>query len=172
MSFRSTLALMAALALLFPTAASVQAQDAAQPAPAPSAAYSGPRVKIAVLNFSTRGLTSSWWGQFEPGVALSDLVTDELVNSNRFNVLDRTHIDATLSEHQLAASGEVDPQSAISAGHLLGARYLIVGNILQLDQTGQSGAALGSVLPGILGAAAGALSTHRVTIKVSVHVVD
>ena len=146
--------------------------SAASPVPVQSPNYSGPRLKIAVLNFSTRGLTSNWYGQFEPGVALSDLVTDELVNKNEFNVLDRTHIDSTLSEHQLAASGEVDPQTAISAGHLTGARYLIVGNILQLDQTGRSGGGLGGLMPGIIGAAAGAISTHRVTIKVAVHVVD
>ncbi len=142
------------------------------PAPAPTAAYTGPRPKMAVLNFSTRGLTSNWWGNFEPGVALSDLVTDELVNSNRFNMLDRSHLDATLSEHQLAASGEVDPQSAITAGHLLGARYLLVGNILQLDQTGASGGGLGGILPGYAGAAAAGVHTHRVTIKVAVHVLD
>lgn len=139
-------------------------------ATAPLAAQTRP--KIAVLNFSTKGLTSDWYGSFQPGVALSDLVTDELVNGNRFNVLDRTHLDATLSEHQLAASGEVDPQSAITAGHLTGARYLVTGNILQLDQTGQSNAAAGSLLPGIAGAIAGGASTHRVTIKVAVRVVD
>jgi curli biogenesis system outer membrane secretion channel CsgG len=154
------------------TAASRAQESQASSPPTQSATYSGPRLKIAVLNFSTRGLTSNWFGQFEPGVALSDLVTDELVNKNDFNVLDRTHIDSTLSEHQLAASGEVDPQTAISAGHLTGARYLVVGNILQLDQTGSSGGGLGGLVPGILGAAAGAIHTHRVTIKVAVHVVD
>jgi curli biogenesis system outer membrane secretion channel CsgG len=157
----------------FGAGAPAKAQESqGSPPPAQSATYTGPRLKIAVLNFSTRGLTSNWFGQFEPGVALSDLVTDELVNKNEFNVLDRTHIDSTLSEHQLAASGEVDPQTAISAGHLTGARYLVVGNILQLDQTGRSGGGLGGLMPGILGAAAGAISTHRVTIKVAVHVVD
>ncbi len=127
---------------------------------------------MAVLNFSTQGLTSDWYGSFQPGVALSDLVTDRMVNDGRFSVVDRTHLSATLGEHQLGASGEVDPQSAITAGKMIGARYLIIGNILQFDQTGQSGASAGSYLPGIVGAAAGSVSTHRVTIKVAVRVID
>jgi curli biogenesis system outer membrane secretion channel CsgG len=132
----------------------------------------GPRPTVAVLDFSTHGLTSDWWGAFEPGVALSDLLTDRMVNDGRFNVLDRTHLSSTLGEHQLAASGEVDPQTAITAGRMTGARYLISGNILQLDQTGASGANAGSLLPGVFGAAAGGVSTHRVTIKVAVRVID
>ncbi len=105
-------------------------------------------------------------------MALSDLLTDRLVNEGHFNVLDRTHLSSTLGEHQLAASGEVDPQTAITAGRMIGARYLVTGNILQLDQTGASGANAGSLLPGWVGAAAGGVSTHRVTIKVAVRVID
>ncbi|MFY9859783.1 MAG: CsgG/HfaB family protein [Candidatus Cybelea sp.] len=141
-------------------------------APLTVAAQSGPRPPIAVLDFSTQGLTSDWYGNFKPGVALSDLLTDQMVNGGRFNVLDRTHLSSTLGEHQLAASGEVDPASAIKAGQLVGAHYLVTGNIIQLDQTGQSGASAGSLLPGPFGAAAGGVSTHRVTIKVAVRVID
>jgi curli biogenesis system outer membrane secretion channel CsgG len=132
----------------------------------------GTRPSVAVLDFSTNGLTNSWWGAFQPGVALSDLLTDKMVNSGKFNVLDRTHLSSTLGEHQLAASGEVDPQTAISAGRMTGARYLVTGNILQLEQTGQSGANAGSYLPWPYSAAAGSVNTHRVTIKVAVRVID
>ena len=130
------------------------------------------RPPIAVLNFSTQGLTSDWYGNFQPGVALSDLLTDRMVNGGQFNVLDRTHLSSTLGEHQLGASGEVSPESAITAGHMVGARYLVTGNILQLDQTAGSSAGASSWLPGVVGAAAGGVSTHRVTIKVAVRVID
>ncbi|HZY96954.1 MAG TPA: CsgG/HfaB family protein [Candidatus Cybelea sp.] len=132
----------------------------------------GARTSVAVLDFSTAGLTSNWWGAVQPGVALSDLLTDKMVNGGHFNVLDRTHLSSTLGEHQLAASGEVDPQTAISAGRMTGARYLITGNILQLDQTGASTANAGSFLPWPASAAAGSVNTHRVTIKVAVRVID
>ncbi|HVR47349.1 MAG TPA: CsgG/HfaB family protein [Candidatus Binatia bacterium] len=136
------------------------------------AQQTGPRPSIAVLDFNTNGLTSNWYGSFQPGVALSDLLTDRMVNAGHFNVLDRTHLSSTLGEHQLGASGEVDPQSAITAGKMTGARYLVTGNILQLDQTGQSGANAGSFLPYPFSAAAGSVNTHKVTIKVAVRVID
>lgn len=149
---------------------------AAAAACAPLAAHAqqtaSSRPSVAVLDFSTKGLSSDWWGSFEPGVALSDLLTDRMVNDGRFNVVDRSHLNSTLGEHQLAASGEVDPQTAVTAGKMVGAHYLVTGNILQLDQTGQSGANAGSLLPGVFGAAAGGVSTHRVTIKVAVRIID
>jgi curli biogenesis system outer membrane secretion channel CsgG len=151
--------LPALAALAITINATVAAQAAGQP-------------KVAVLDFSTVGLTSNWYGNFEPGVALSDLVTDQMVNGGKFDVLDRKNIDSTLAEHNLGQSGEVDPASAASAGRLVGARYLISGNILQLDHTGHSGGGAGGILPGFIGAAAGAVSSDRVTLKVAVRVVD
>lgn len=136
----------------------------------PAAGAAGPRV--AVLDFSTVGLTSNWWGNFQPGVALSDLVTDQLVNSGKFDVLDRKNLDSTLTEHKLNASGAVDPTTAIAAGRLVGARYLISGNVIQFDHTGSSGGSLGGFIGGLAGAAAGSIRNDRVTIKVTVRVVD
>lgn len=150
----------------------IAAALAAAPLSVAAQQTAGARPSVAVLDFSTQGLTSDWWGAFQPGVALSDLLTDRMVNGGQFNVVDRSHLSATLGEHQLAASGEVDPRTAISAGRLVGAHYLITGNILQLDQTGASGASAGSYLPNWVGAAAGSVNTHRVTIKVAVRVID
>jgi curli biogenesis system outer membrane secretion channel CsgG len=124
-----------------------------------------------VLDFSTKGLSSNWYGDWEPGVALSDLVTDHLVNSGKFDVVDRKNLDQTLAEHKLTASGEVDEATAISAGRLVGARYLIQGNILQFERTGHSGGG-GGLIPGPLGGAIGSVRQDRVTLKVAVKVVD
>jgi len=133
-------------------------------------AASGP--SVAVLNFGTEGLTGDWWGNFEPGVAVSDLLTDQLVNGGKFNVLDRTHLGSVLQEHQLSASGEVSPATAIQAGRLVGAKFLITGNVLQLEKTGQSGGAAGGLIGGMAGGVIGGLSNSRVTIKVAVRVID
>ncbi|HEY4439200.1 MAG TPA: CsgG/HfaB family protein [Candidatus Elarobacter sp.] len=138
--------------------------------PASPARADGPTV--AVLDFSTVGLTSNWYGNFQPGVALSDLVTDQVVNGGKLSVLDRKNISSTLDEHKLSASGEVDPATAIQAGRLIGARYLISGNILQLDHTGSSGASAGGLIGGTLGGLVGGVKTDRVTLKVAVRVVD
>jgi len=135
-----------------------------------TASASGP--SVAVLNFTTQGLTSNWWGNFEPGVALSDLLTDQLANSGKFNVVDRKNLDSVLAEHHLSQSGEVAPASLVQSGRLMGAKYIITGNVLQLDKTGQSGAAAGALVHGWAGAVLGGVSTSRVTLKVQVRVID
>jgi curli biogenesis system outer membrane secretion channel CsgG len=127
---------------------------------------------IAVLDFSTQGLTANWWGQFEPGVAISDLVTDQLVNGHRFNVVERKKLDAVMDEHKLSTAGEVSPATMIASGRLTGARYLVTGNVLQFDRTGQSGAAAGSFIGGFAGAVIGGVKRERVTLKVQVRIVD
>jgi curli biogenesis system outer membrane secretion channel CsgG len=127
---------------------------------------------VAVLNFTTEGLTGDWWGEFEPGVAISDLVTDQLVNAGTFSVVDRKNLDSVLQEHKLSESGEVSPASIVQSGRLIGARYIITGNVLQFDQTGQSGAAVGGLIGGFAGAAIGGIKRNRVTLKVAVRVID
>jgi curli biogenesis system outer membrane secretion channel CsgG len=136
-------------------------------APAPAA-----NPTVAVLNFSTQGLTSTWWGEFQPGIAISDLLSDQLVNGGKFRVVDRKNLDSTLAEHRLSASGEVAPAAMIQSGRLVGARYLISGNVIQFDRTGSSGAAVGGFLGGYAGAAAGAVKSDRVTLRVTARVVD
>ena len=139
---------------------------------APRGAYAAAGPAVAVLNFSTVGLTGNWWGNFEPGVAISDLLTDQLVNGGKFNVVDRTHIDATMSEHKLTTEGETSPATAVQTGRLIGAKYLITGNVLQFDKTGQSGGAVGGLIGGAAGAAIGGVNQSRVTLKVQVRVID
>jgi curli biogenesis system outer membrane secretion channel CsgG len=140
----------------------------------PSAGIAAGKPTVAVLNFSTVGLTSDWYGNFQPGVALADLVTDNLVNGGQFNIVDRTHLDAVMQEHQLSTNGEVAPASYVQSGQLTGARYLIAGNVLQFDQTGGSdaGSAVGGLIGGAVGGIIGGVHTQRVTLKVQVRVID
>jgi curli biogenesis system outer membrane secretion channel CsgG len=141
-------------------------------APVTPRAFAATGPAVAVLNFNTQGLTGDWWGNFEPGVAISDLLTDQLVNGGKFNVLDRSHLGSVMQEHNLSTSGEVSPASAISTGQLVGARYLVTGNVLQLDKTGQSGGTAGGIIGGFAGGVIGGVNNSRVTIKVAVHVID
>jgi curli biogenesis system outer membrane secretion channel CsgG len=140
----------------------------------PSVVIASDRPTMAVLDFSTQGLTSDWYGNFQPGVALADLVTDNLVNGGQFNIVDRTHIDSVMQEHQLSTNGEVAPATYVQSGQLTGARYLITGDILQFEQTGESGAGggAGGLLGGAIGGVLGSVHTQKVTLKVQVRVID
>ena len=74
--------------------------------------------KIAVGEIEGRG-----------GADLADDLTDALVSSGRFEVLDRRHLDEILCEHDLSLSGYIDEATAVKVGKLVGAAVLVGGRV-------------------------------------------
>jgi TolB-like protein len=68
---------------------------------------------------------------------LSDYIIDELianaVNDRIFKVIDRQQLDLIRSEQNFQLSGEVDDKLALSIGKFLGARTIVSGRVMQLD---------------------------------------
>lgn len=126
---------------------------------------------VVVMNFSTDSLSNDWYGGFQPGAAISDLVTNELITAGTYNVVDRARLSDTMKQHQMATSGSLDAQSASQAGRLVGARFLIEGDVLQFDQS-TSGTNVGGVISSYLGGPSGGYHRTRVTIRVAVRVVN
>jgi len=77
-----------------------------------------PDARIAVVASNSRG-----GGQVDTVVA--DMLISAL-RSNGWPVLERLELDAVLREQQLTRSGAVDPDTAVTAGKLVGARYLMI----------------------------------------------
>jgi curli biogenesis system outer membrane secretion channel CsgG len=132
--------------------------------------------RVAIYGFDSQGVTS-WWGVggFDPGDALSDIMTDKLVNAGGYSVVDRSHIQAIQSEQSLSQSGEVAPSSEAKLGRLLGASYLIFGRIIQFDKTGGQGGNVGGITNrltgGLLGGGGGVNST-TITLHANIRVVE
>jgi hypothetical protein len=86
-----------------------------------------PRVTIAVVNIASRDTESA------------EFVVDELayiiVSSGSFKVVDRKSLEAIRSEQDFQMSGEVDDDSAVSIGKLLGANIVITGSITGVGST-------------------------------------
>jgi len=125
-----------------------------------------------VMSFDSTGLDSTaWWdSSFQPGAALADLVTDQLVNKGGLTIVDRQHLGQVLQEHSLSTSGEVSPATAVQTGRLIGAKFLIVGRIVQFQQVSNNAANAGSLVGGAFGL--GSVSSHKVNLNVAVHVID
>ncbi len=96
------------------------------------------------------------------------------MNCGTFKIVDRKQLADVLKEHQLSNSGENSPATVVRSGRIVGAKYLITGNILQLEKTGQSnaGAIAGAIIGGTLGGLLGGVQSERVTLKVQVRVID
>lgn len=65
-----------------------------------------------------------------PGVAA--LLVSRLTQTDSVTVVERTKLAAILDEQELSASGLVDPTTAIRAGKLIGAQYLVTGDLFSV----------------------------------------
>lgn len=99
-------------------------------------AQSAARPRLAVLSFQNN---SSWgyWGD-KLGLAASDELTTQLVNTGAFSVIERAQINAILAEQHLDLSGAVDPSTAVKVGKLLGAQAVLLGSITRFSITRKS----------------------------------
>ncbi len=107
------------------------------------------RMRIAVLDFdfASTGTTYrsvSFFRLSSPEKGVSDLLTNELVGSGRFTMVERSRIDAILQEQNLGLSGRVDAATAAEVGRILGVDAVIVGSITRFNLgSGSSGVNLG-----------------------------
>jgi hypothetical protein len=102
-------------------------------APPPGAGTTAPAVHksmLAVLPFEAAPeITARYQKEV---VFLEDALVRAFVATNKFDVLERSKIDAVIQEHQFATSSFGDPANAANMGKLSGAQYLVVGNVHEL----------------------------------------
>jgi TolB-like protein len=78
------------------------------------------KARIAVVNIASAD---------EQGEYAADEITQYLVNTKKFSVVDRRSLDVVRAEQKLQMSGEVDDDSLISLGKLTGAETVLTGSI-------------------------------------------
>ncbi len=78
--------------------------------------------------------------------ALTDLMINALINSNRFRVFERRKLDTLVQEQNFQhVSGLVDPETAVQLGKMIGANLVITGSITGLSRGGGGGFNIGPV---------------------------
>jgi curli biogenesis system outer membrane secretion channel CsgG len=109
-----------------------------------TAAADGP--SIAVLPIAADGLNPSFAPNFDAGKALTDLLTNKLVDKGKLSVVDRQNIEKVFAEQKLAQSADLSTANAVQLGHTIGANFLVVGRIVYLDKAGANSGGTGSIL--------------------------
>jgi len=72
------------------------------------------------------------------------MLSNELVATHAFNVVERNQLDAALQEQDLAASGRMAPETAAPIGQLTGAQYLVMGTVTAYEEnTSSTGGVIG-----------------------------
>jgi hypothetical protein len=77
--------------------------------------------RIAIINISASNARD---GEF-----VLDELTNLLVNSKRYSIVDRQSLEAIRVERDFQLTGEVDDNAAVDIGKMLGAEIVITGNI-------------------------------------------
>lgn len=93
---------------------------------------------VAVLPYANKAAVSRELTMGDASL-VSEFVIEQLLDSERFNVIEREMMETIMKEHSFNMSGMVDPMTAVQIGKLAGVRYLVAGSITGLS-TKKSGA--------------------------------
>ncbi len=81
---------------------------------------------ITVLPFD--GWTGNARAAREYQNALTDKIATKIIQSHRFNVIDRSYLDKVLTEQDLHLTGLIDESTVVQMGKILGVHKLIIGS--------------------------------------------
>jgi hypothetical protein len=102
----------------------VPAPRTPEPAPAVAPAVEAPpgvRLNLAVATIEPQGVSAS------NASVVADWLRGELVQSRRFNVVERQNVEKVLAEQALQQSGCTSQECAVKLGRLLNAQRIVVG---------------------------------------------
>ncbi len=88
--------------------------------------YSAVKQTIAVLDFESIG------SEEHLGKAVSEIIRTELIDTNKYRVVERAQINKTISEQKFQKSGLIDDKSAVELGKLLGADLIVIGSVVKI----------------------------------------
>ncbi len=106
------------------------------------AAEAAVRPVVAVIPFGVKAAVSHDI-TLEDATIVSDYVYDALVDSGVFDMVEREHLGHILSEQALGHSGPIDERTAAEFGRMVGAKYIICGNITGLSSRKSATEAVG-----------------------------
>lgn len=90
------------------------------------------KTKIAVLDFTRQGEEHQ---TKDMGKIVAEWLITGLVETGRFDVIERRLLEKIMEEHALGMTGAVDPQSVAQLGKILGVKTIVSGAILSFEGT-------------------------------------
>lgn len=99
-------------------------------------ALKGPKKNIAVMDFENKAGVPAQWNL---GSGMAEMLTTALVESGRYNVVERQAITDVLAEQDFGASGRVRKAGAPKIGEISPAQVLIRGAVTEFDTRTEGG---------------------------------
>lgn len=88
------------------------------------------KTKIAVLDFQLQG---EGFASKDMGKIVSEWLITGLVETGRFDVIERRLLEKILEEQKLGVTGAIDPNSAAQLGKILGVKTIVSGTLTSLE---------------------------------------
>jgi TolB-like protein len=88
------------------------------------------KTKIAVLDFQMQGEQTN---SKDMGKIVAEWLITGLVETGRFDVIERRLLEKLLEEQKLGVTGAIDPNSAAQLGKILGVKIIVSGTVTSLE---------------------------------------
>mgnify|MGYP003880976931 CR=1 FL=1 len=86
--------------------------------------------RVAIFDFETVGFKS------DVGKSITEIFRVSMINTGKYRVVERETLDKVLREQNLqVGSAVIDENSAVKIGKILGAEFIIIGNVVKLGET-------------------------------------
>lgn len=108
--------------------------------------YTGPKKRIAVTKFDNK--VKGVYGNWNLGEGFSEMLTTELMKTNRFVVVERQALQDVVGEQELGQTGLVKKETAAKVGQMLGAQIIVRGIVSEFEMQ-ESGGGAGIAIAGI-----------------------
>ncbi len=89
---------------------------------------------MGVAEFINEVSGAHWWSNPDVGWELSGMLTNELVATGAFSMVERSKLEHVLDEQNLAAAGRIAPGTGAKMGKLIGAQYLVMGTVTAFEE--------------------------------------
>jgi TolB-like protein len=97
------------------------------------------KTKIAVLDFQMQGEQNA---SADMGKIVAEWMITGLVETGRFDVIERRLLEKILEEQKLGATGLIDANTAAQLGKILGVKTIVAGTVTSLEGTNEINARL------------------------------
>ncbi|MFO7266030.1 MAG: CsgG/HfaB family protein [Limnochordales bacterium] len=97
----------------------------------PAAAQDKPRLGVLGVETSRVGGYTDYMRNFADYVR--NLITHDVTTLGRFDVVERSNIDAVLREQKFQLSGAIDPDTAVAVGRILGIDVGLIASLEALE---------------------------------------
>ncbi len=136
--------------------------------PAAEGVYEGPKKIIAATKFK-----STVGAQPDCGEATGAMLSEALMATGRFIVVERAEVADIVKEQDMGVEGRITQATAAKFGNMLGASILVMGTVTQYEeQAAGRGGGVGLPIPGVGGSVS--LGGNKMTafVKVNIRLVD